>query len=59
MIEIIGIFFFIAVLITVSVFDARYGIIPNKVVYPAIVVTIVLVLLSPEASLKTSLKINS
>ena len=55
MIEMISVYFFIAVLIILSVFDTRYGIIPNKIVYPAIIVTIALVWLSPEASLKTSL----
>jgi len=47
--------FFICILILLSVSDIRRGIIPNKIVYPAILVTIVLTLISPEASITMSL----
>jgi prepilin signal peptidase PulO-like enzyme (type II secretory pathway) len=55
MLEIFRLIFFICVLAAISVYDARYSIIPNKIVYPAIPVTIVLALVSPEASAVTSL----
>ena len=55
MLDILRLSFFIGVLIFLSVSDLRQGIIPNKIVYPAILVTIVFTLVSPEASIQMSL----
>ncbi len=55
MMDIIRFSFFVGVLIFLSVGDLRHGIIPNKIVYPAMLITIGLVMLSPEASIKMSL----
>ena len=55
MLDIVRLSFFIGVLIFLSVGDLRRGIIPNRIVYPAMLITIGLVLVSPEASIKMSL----
>ncbi len=47
--------FFIGVLIFLSYYDLRHGIVPNKITYPAILATIGLNLLSPDASIEMSL----
>ncbi len=55
MLDIIRLSFFVGILIFVSIHDLRHGIIPNKIVYPAILATIGLTLVSPEVSIKMSL----
>jgi leader peptidase (prepilin peptidase)/N-methyltransferase len=54
MTDIVRLSFFICVLFLISMNDLKRGIIPNSIVYPAIIVTIVLNLVSPEASIKMS-----
>lgn len=46
--EIISLLFFTGVLIFLALYDLKYRIIPNRVVYPAIIITLALSLLSPE-----------
>jgi leader peptidase (prepilin peptidase)/N-methyltransferase len=55
MFDIFILIFSILILVLISVIDARKGIIPNRIVYPSILVTIVLALVSPEASITASL----
>jgi len=55
MLEIFRLVFFIGILAAISVYDARHAVIPNKIVYPAIIIAIILALVSPEASVVTSL----
>lgn len=55
MLDILRLSFFVGILIFLSVSDLRRRIIPNKVVYPAMLITIGLALVSPEASIKASL----
>ena len=55
MLDIVRLSFFVGVLIFLSVSDLRHRIIPNKIVYPAMLITIGLTLISPEASIKMSL----
>lgn len=53
--DILRLSFFIGVLIFLSINDLRHGTIPNRIVYPAMLTTIGLTLVSPEASIKMSL----
>ena len=55
MLDILRLLFFIGILILLSVNDLRRGIIPNKIVYPAMLITVGLTLVSPEVSIKMSL----
>ncbi len=55
MFDVLRLSFFIGVLVFLSVSDLKQRIIPNKVVYPAMLATIGLALVSPEASVKMSL----
>ncbi len=55
MIDIFRLSFFVGILIFLSVNDLRHGIIPNKIIYPAMLITVGLVLVSPEVSIKMSL----
>jgi leader peptidase (prepilin peptidase)/N-methyltransferase len=55
MIETASLIFFIGILVLAAIIDFRYGIIPNKIVYPAILVTLLFTLISPSASIKMSL----
>ncbi len=48
--EILSLLFFIGVLIFLAFYDLKYRIIPNKVVYPTVIITLILILLSPEIS---------
>ncbi len=48
--EIISLLFFTGVLIFLALYDLKYRTIPNKVVYPAIIITLILSLVSPEVS---------
>ncbi len=53
--EIISLLFFTGVLIFLALYDLRYRIIPNRVVYPAISITLALSLISPEVRVVTAL----
>lgn len=53
--ETISLLFFIGVLIFLALYDLKYRIIPNRVVYPAIIITLTLSLLSPEVSVMMTL----
>ncbi len=53
--EIISLLFFTGVLLFLALYDLRYRIIPNRVVYPAIIITLALSLLSPEIRFVTAL----
>ncbi len=55
MFDLLVVSFFVVVLIFLSVSDLRRGIIPNRIVYPAMLITIGLALVSPEVSIKMSL----
>ena len=55
MFDILRLSFLVGILICLSVSDLRRGIIPNKIVYPAMLITIGFTLVSPEASIKMSL----
>lgn len=55
MLDLLRLSFFVGVLTFLSVSDLRRGIIPNRIVYPAMLATICLALISPEASIKMSL----
>ncbi len=55
MLDILRLSFFVGILIFLSVNDVRHGIIPNKIVYPAMLITVGLALVSPEVSIKMSL----
>lgn len=55
MFDVFRLSFYIGVLIFLSFYDLKHGLVPNKITYPAILVTIGLTLLSPEASIKMSL----
>ena len=55
MLEIVRIIFSISVLLLLSVMDLKRGIVPNKIVYPAMLISIILALLSPGASAGYSL----
>jgi|WetSurMetagenome_2_1015567.scaffolds.fasta_scaffold189655_1 leader peptidase (prepilin peptidase) / N-methyltransferase len=55
MFEIIRLFLYILVLIILAVFDLKRGIIPNKIVYPAIILTILLNIFSSEIGIVMSL----
>jgi leader peptidase (prepilin peptidase)/N-methyltransferase len=55
MFDIFRLILFTGVLTALSVIDARRGILPNRILYPAILVTAAIALVSPEASAATSL----
>lgn len=55
MFDLLRLSFFVGILIFLSVSDLRHGTIPNKIVYPAMLATIGLALVSPDASIKMSL----
>ncbi len=55
MLDIFRLSFFVVVLISLSVSDLRHGIIPNKIVYPAVLITVGFAVVSPEVSIKMSL----
>ncbi len=55
MLDIFRLSFFVVILILLSVSDLRHRIIPNKILYPAVLITVGLAVVSPELSIKMSL----
>jgi len=45
--EVLRLGFFLVVLVTLAVIDIKHGLLPNKIIYPAVVVTLILNILSP------------